>query len=85
MFPALPVFQRPPPHRCSLSRPHLLLLHYNNHSNRRIHEQELSCVLLTNFIERRPPWILPQCQQQKQGMNHQMLVFSYAQSQPQKG
>ncbi|KAL8614135.1 hypothetical protein ACOMHN_026352 [Nucella lapillus] len=34
---------------------------------------------------RRPPWILPQCQQQKQGMNHQMLVFSYAQSQPQKG
>ncbi|KAL8569590.1 hypothetical protein ACOMHN_044728 [Nucella lapillus] len=35
--------------------------------------------------QRRPPWILPQCQQQKQGMNHQMLVFSYAQSQPQKG
>ncbi|KAL8597786.1 hypothetical protein ACOMHN_004901 [Nucella lapillus] len=34
---------------------------------------------------RRPPWIPPQCQQQKQGMNHQMLVFSYAQSQPQKG
>ncbi|KAL8561500.1 hypothetical protein ACOMHN_011182 [Nucella lapillus] len=26
VFPALPVFQRPPPHRCSLPRPHLLLI-----------------------------------------------------------
>ncbi|KAL8623941.1 hypothetical protein ACOMHN_047162 [Nucella lapillus] len=26
VFPALPVFQRPPPHRCSLPCPHLLLI-----------------------------------------------------------